>query len=185
MSLKHGLLGLLNYGSMTGYDLSKAFKQSLNFFWPAQSSQIYRELNGMEKQGWLTSEVEIQTEKPNRRVYAITPAGREVFMAWLAQAPEAGEIQFIKSQFLMRTFFLAERSIADNLAFFESFRGICQGAVQQLEGVQQSIQSYGQMLKSDTKALYWGMTRNFGLAYYRFCAAWAQQCIQALQEVEK
>ena len=26
MSLKHGLLGLLNYGSMTGYELDKAFK---------------------------------------------------------------------------------------------------------------------------------------------------------------
>jgi len=52
MALKHGLLGLLNYKSETGYDLDKLFKQSLNFFWKAQTSQIYRELNyGM---GYIT-----------------------------------------------------------------------------------------------------------------------------------
>lgn len=36
MSLKHGLLGLLNYNSMTGYDLSKFFSDSLSFFGPQQ-----------------------------------------------------------------------------------------------------------------------------------------------------
>ncbi len=29
MSLKHGLLGLLNYGNMTGYDIDRTFKDSL------------------------------------------------------------------------------------------------------------------------------------------------------------
>ena len=41
--LKHGILGLLNYGSMTGYEINKAFKDSLSYFWNAQTSQIYRE----------------------------------------------------------------------------------------------------------------------------------------------
>ena len=43
--LKHGILGLLNYGDMTGYEIREAFESSLKFFWPAQTSQIYRELN--------------------------------------------------------------------------------------------------------------------------------------------
>ncbi len=48
MALKQGLLGLLNYGEMTGYELAKAFNDSLSFFWQAQTSQIYRELNQLE-----------------------------------------------------------------------------------------------------------------------------------------
>lgn len=32
MSLKHGLLGLLGYGNMTGYELNQTFEQSLGFF---------------------------------------------------------------------------------------------------------------------------------------------------------
>jgi len=75
MSLKHGLLGLLNYGSMTGYELDKAFKDSLSFFWQAKNSQIYRELDAMERCGWLTSERVIQNQKPNKRVYSIFFAG--------------------------------------------------------------------------------------------------------------
>lgn len=57
MSLKYGLLSLLNYGDMTGYELSKEFDDSLGFFWQAQISQIYRELNTMEKCGWLKSKI--------------------------------------------------------------------------------------------------------------------------------
>ena len=68
MSLKHGLLGLLNYSSMTGYELDKAFKVSLSFFWQAKTSQIYRELDAMETNGWLSSQRIIQSEKPNKRV---------------------------------------------------------------------------------------------------------------------
>ncbi len=47
--LKHGTLGLLNYGNMTGYEIREIFNKSLNFFWQAQSSQIYRELHTLEE----------------------------------------------------------------------------------------------------------------------------------------
>lgn len=47
--LKHGILGLLNYGSMSGYDIMRTFKNSLDFFWTAQTSQIYRELQTLKK----------------------------------------------------------------------------------------------------------------------------------------
>lgn len=30
--LKHGILGLLNYGDMTGYEIREVFNKSLNFF---------------------------------------------------------------------------------------------------------------------------------------------------------
>ena len=56
MALKQGLLGLLNYGEMTGYELAKAFNDSLSFFWQAQTSQIYRELNQLEAEGLVYTE---------------------------------------------------------------------------------------------------------------------------------
>lgn len=84
MSLKHGLLGLLNYGSMTGYELDKIFRDSLSFFWQAKTSQIYRELDTMECHGWLTSERIIQNDKPNKRVYTITDSGKEELGNWLS-----------------------------------------------------------------------------------------------------
>ena len=41
MSLKHALLGLLNYRPMTGYDLKQRFDHSISHFWSANLSQIY------------------------------------------------------------------------------------------------------------------------------------------------
>ena len=49
MPLKHAILGLLNYAEMTGYDIDRYFKSSIAFFWHAQTSQIYKELNTCTK----------------------------------------------------------------------------------------------------------------------------------------
>ena len=57
MSLQHGVLGFLNYGSMSGYDLAKAFSSSVQFFWNAQNSQIYLVLDKLEKQGFVDLDV--------------------------------------------------------------------------------------------------------------------------------
>lgn len=184
MSLKHGLLGLLDYGSMTGYDLSKAFNDSLGFFWPAQTSQIYRELNAMEDRGWLVSIMEFQTDKPNKRIYTITDAGRHEFQSWLKQENAFQEILEVRSRYLMRVFFSARRGKAENAEFFRRTQAVCQAAIQQVEGARQSVTEYRQMVPSLHDPLHWEMTREFGLAYYSMCAQWARQCLKILEEDE-
>ena len=66
MGLQHGILGFLNYGPCSGYELTKAFQSSLHFFWPAQTSQIYQTLNKLEAAAYITHETVIQTGKPIR-----------------------------------------------------------------------------------------------------------------------
>jgi len=69
LSLGHTLLGLLSYAPMTGYEWKQVFDQSINHFWNAQMSQIYRELNNMEVKGWLNSEIEKQDGKPDITIH--------------------------------------------------------------------------------------------------------------------
>ena len=73
--LKQGILGLLNYGNMTGYEIKTIFQQSLNYFWTVQTSQIYRELQSLEKVGWVTSTHVTQKGKPDKKVFSITNDG--------------------------------------------------------------------------------------------------------------
>lgn len=61
--LKHGILGLLNYGDMSGYEICEVFKDSLSYFWTAQISQIYREIGAMEKNGWIEKRVVEQVSR--------------------------------------------------------------------------------------------------------------------------
>jgi len=114
MPLKHGLLGLLKYKSETGYNLDKSFKYSLGFFWKAQTSQIYRELNKMEKDGWLDSEMIIQVGKPNKKQYAITDAGQEELNRWLHNH-ESMEWITLRSEFLMKLFLSGDKSLEENI----------------------------------------------------------------------
>ena len=97
MGLQHGILGFLNYGPCSGYELAKAFHSSVQFFWPAQTSQIYLTLGKLEHAGLVAHETVIQNGKPNKNVYSILPAGREELLrfVWGNRAAAGGDVRTV------------------------------------------------------------------------------------------
>lgn len=84
MSLAHVILGLLQQQERTGYDLkTECFDDCISHLWPADQAQIYRTLDKLESQGWITCTVEIQHDRPNRKVYRITKTGEAELTHWL------------------------------------------------------------------------------------------------------
>ncbi|QLE51599.1 PadR family transcriptional regulator [Nostoc sp. C057] len=84
MSLAYVILGLLQQQEMTGYDLkTSCFDQCIAHLWPADQAQIYRTLDKLVEQGWITCTVEIQHDRPNRKVYTVTELGKAEFAQWL------------------------------------------------------------------------------------------------------
>lgn len=183
MSLKHGLLGLLNYSSMTGYELDKAFKASLSFFWQAKTSQIYRELDAMENYGYLTSQRIIQSEKPNKRVYTITDNGKKELANWLS-LPEGdiSDAMRVKSAFLMRIFFAGETSIEQSLELLRSYRQKCLEGCQGLGDAYHAISEYGAQVNDGRKSKYWEIAVLYGEAYYEAGLNWADKAIAILEK---
>ena len=57
MILDHAVLGLLNWRPLTGYELKKNFDSSIQHFWTADQSHIYRVLSRLSKNGYVTSEL--------------------------------------------------------------------------------------------------------------------------------
>src|SRR5437660_1894270 len=103
MSLKHALLGLLTYHPMTGYEVKQFFDSSVQHFWNAELSQIYPTLKALEEQRFVDMHVELQRDRPNRKVYAISDAGREEFSRWVrAPQPPAD----LRDPFLIKVFFV-------------------------------------------------------------------------------
>lgn len=180
MSLKHGLLGLLNYGDMTGYELTKTFEDSLAFFWHAQMSQIYRELNTMERDGWLTSRAVIQTDKPNKRVYSITQQGRAELHAWL-EKDLTGAFLTTRSAFLMQLFFSADKGKEATMKSLKKARDAFYAIIQETGKIGESISFYGDAVGSDQAPVYWNMTAQFGYAYFEMCYRWLCDCIRTLE----
>jgi DNA-binding PadR family transcriptional regulator len=81
------VLGLLSFGRpLTGYQLKKWADAILAFFyWSPAVSQIYSELRRLESLGLASSELVAGKETHQKRVYAITPAGRDALEWWQAE----------------------------------------------------------------------------------------------------
>ena len=76
MPLKHAILGLLNYAHMSGYWYLLFFsKSSIAFYWHAQTSQIYKELNNLTANHYVESDIVYQSDKPNKKLFHITDEG--------------------------------------------------------------------------------------------------------------
>ena len=85
MALEHALLVALREQPASGLDLAKRFSRSIGFFWHATHQQIYRVLGRMDADGWVEATAVVQAGRPDKKVYAVTPAGAEALAAWLAQ----------------------------------------------------------------------------------------------------
>ena len=85
------LLGFLHGGPASGWDLLRLARLSIGRFWSITSSQVYRELAAMERDGWIVGGVAGPRE---RRPYELTPAGRDAFAGWIRQPPADEQIRY-------------------------------------------------------------------------------------------
>lgn len=85
MALEHALLVALSEQPASGLDLAKRFGRSIGFFWSASHQQIYRVLARMDADGWVGVTEVAQAGRPDKKVYAVSPAGRDLLAGWLAE----------------------------------------------------------------------------------------------------
>ena len=85
MALEHALLVALRERPASGLELARRFDRSIGFFWHATHQQIYRVLARMEGSGWLTVKAVSQSGRPDKREYAVSPAGERELADWLAR----------------------------------------------------------------------------------------------------
>ncbi|MDR3614826.1 MAG: PadR family transcriptional regulator [Candidatus Obscuribacterales bacterium] len=89
MSLMHAILGFLHRHPQTGYALkNEQFDQSVAYFWPADQTQIYKTLDKLVDQEFATAAIEVQTDRPNRKVYSITKKGKQELKRWVSDEHE-------------------------------------------------------------------------------------------------
>jgi len=81
MSVKHGLLALLERGPMHGYQLRVAFEESTGGTWPLNIGQVYTTLSRLERDGLVRP---LPENDAGQRPYQITDAGRAALAEWFA-----------------------------------------------------------------------------------------------------
>jgi DNA-binding PadR family transcriptional regulator len=81
MSIRHGLLALLERGQMYGYQLRSAFEAETGATWPLNIGQVYSTLTRLERDGLVRA---LPEHDGGQRPYEITPEGRADLALWFA-----------------------------------------------------------------------------------------------------
>lgn len=83
--LEYVALGLLMNESKHGYALYQDFETHFDLIWKAGQAKFYNALARLEEKQYLSFEMDPQENRPARKVYHITPTGKEAFLNWLHQ----------------------------------------------------------------------------------------------------
>ena len=110
MALTHAIMTALIEDEMSGYDLARAFDNSIGFFWHASHQQIYRELRKLKELGWVSRRSEKQRGKPDRHLYSLTALGRDALDDWVLEA-DRGRLQESKDDLYIRLYNLSEGNL--------------------------------------------------------------------------
>jgi len=184
MSLKYTLLGFLNYGPQTGYDLKKHMDNSTQFFWHAHLGQIYPTLKKMLADGLVQSVDVPQDGKPDKKVYGITEKGSSTFLKWL----EDPIIQLTptKDLGLLHFFFsgvLEKEKILEHLSFSLTLHR------KRLFEYQHETAAYVQEIIKETglerEGMLWELSRQFGEAYERTYVKYLEDTMEVIRNKMK
>jgi DNA-binding PadR family transcriptional regulator len=176
MSLNYAILSFLNFAPMSGYDLKKYFDDSIHHFWSATQSHIYRSLNQMEDEGWITHESVEQEGRPDRKVYSITPLGQQNLHTWLTTPLP---LDNLREAWLIQIFFAHNLSNPE----LESLLAARLTAVRErlcgLQGdAQESLYRNAQNIGIARASALWQMTLDYGIAMYQAEIAWLETAIE-------
>ncbi len=109
--LKYAILGLLDQKELSGYDITRLFKEEVGNFWSAKHSQIYPELKRLTEEGFIRYETVIQGKKLEKKMYSITEEGRAELSKWLTTIDPIPETT--KDEFMLKAYFASSMSIEE------------------------------------------------------------------------
>jgi DNA-binding PadR family transcriptional regulator len=165
---------------MTGYELKQFFDSSVQHFWNAELSQIYPTLKSLEDGGFVDKHVEVQHNRPNRKVYELTQPGRDEFLRWVRTPQPPADL---RDAFMIKVFFGTEAPVEDMLVLLR----------RQMEEQQMVLAFSETVLRERIKhatdehftgkhQLYWTLTLDMASAYRRAYIDWCERAMQLLED---
>lgn len=171
----YAILGMLTFGEMSGYSLAKVVEHSVGYFWSPARSQIYSELRRLVDLGYATEREIAQQDRPDKRLYRITPRGERALRLWLND-PKV-EPDTFKSPFLLKVFFGGMVDRETLLAQVKESRRQARETLAELRALEEQIK--------DQEALFYPyLTLKSGLAHHAATLRWADETIKELEARE-
>ena len=133
------ILGMLQRRPRSGYDIKALVDRSTRFFWAASYGQIYPELRRLEKEGLIEGESEPRGGR-RRRVYRLTPAGREALHEWLISPSLTYEL---RDEALLKLFFVDALTNAEAVELVRATRSRHEAILERLREIEPGARARG------------------------------------------
>lgn len=182
MNLQFAILGILTFFPLDGYKLGKIFDKAINGFWNASLSQIYRELGVLEKKGYVTSEIQEQEDRPDKRIYFITAKGEQAFDEWLKKCPDSLNAPN-RDEFALRIFFggkLSREDLKSHIKIFLEQRKTYSREMLENKKTIQKILAEKKYIEDEKKIGMRFIARRTQL-YNQALIQWAEECLNELE----
>ncbi|HEX4830548.1 MAG TPA: PadR family transcriptional regulator [Trebonia sp.] len=111
--MRQHLLALLAKEPAHGYELKLALEQTFGAAYPSPNiGQIYVTLKRLEADGLVRGEDVAQDSRPNKKVYDLTPAGRDAVAAWVDEPSDGPRI---RDDFFIKLVLAPRAGLADRM----------------------------------------------------------------------
>lgn len=176
---RYAVLGMLSVEPMSGYDIGREMKASINYFWSESDGQLYPTLKTLYKEGKISMQEESSAGGRTRKIYQLTQVGRDELKKWLREPMEKITI---RDELLLKLFFGANVPPTMNIARIEESRMRAQARVAEFEEIKAEIKREFPGSKHLTYGL---LTLDYGIQHAAATLKWCDEAIKVLKKVGK
>lgn len=171
--MEYLILGLLILSPMTGYEVQQFIRQNLALICSHSAGSVQTALRKLEHEGYVTTAEKCEGRR-RKKIFSITPTGREIFSHWVARPMQADKV---KNMELARLFFLGLAQPEERIAAIRDY--IRQ--MEEMETMLTAIQARFKQIRhsplppeQDWDAIFrfQGYTIDYGIAAARFEREW-------------
>jgi PadR family transcriptional regulator AphA len=168
------LLGMLAQDEGSGYELSRRIEDSIGYIWSPSRSQIYRVLPRLVERGLARSREVEQHGRPDKALYALTPAGQAALRAWLEEVEDEPADRTVYPLKLFFCDFASPEAALAQLAAYRRF-------------LEQLLARYRQIeaRPADSRYTYPRLVLAHGIARVTSTLAWIDDTTTAIDQADR
>jgi DNA-binding PadR family transcriptional regulator len=119
-----------------------------------------------------------QDDRPDRKVYRITGAGRDALRQWLAGPPP---LEDPRSASLIQVFFAGQLSDKEVLAKFKTAADMYRGVLAKYDHIPELWGPYRREINSPREQFFWMLTLENGIRTMRSNLEWIESIIERIE----
>lgn len=172
------ILGLLALRAMTVYELNKALERGVSLFYSASFGSINAAIAKMLEKGWISVQEMVENGR-NKKVFHLTPTGKQAFQDWLVAEIEAEKV---KDPALTRLYFMGFAAPAERIRVLEAHLVNLRQLLARLDFIQQQATELQIGPELQTVVKFQMLTLQYGRDFYAFNIRWYENLLEYLKQ---